>query len=110
MNTSTNNLNEHAALQCRDISELKYYEKVGVLGHGSFGKVYLLRLRHNEKKTSANKTTYNVNDHSKSIFPRWFQNEEEEYQLAAKIQRFDDSPLYHRREASILKQLVNNQV
>ena len=110
MNASTNKLNEQSVLQCRSMSELKYYEKVGVLGHGSFGKVYLLRLRHNEKKVTANRTTNNVNDHSNPIFPRLFQNEEQEYQLAAKIQRFDDSPLCHRGEASILKQLVNNQV
>ena len=76
-------------IEINPFSELKNYEKIGVLGSGGFGKVYLWRL--GEEAQSLDGVG-------------------REESVAAKLQGFTGGPALNRREAMILKRLVNPEV
>ena len=74
------------SIEIKPFSELKNYQKIGVIGSGGFGKVYLWRL----------------SDEAKSL-----KDVDEDDSVAAKLQGFTGGPALNRREAMILKRLVN---
>ena len=80
-------------LSYRKISELNDYQKVRVLGGGAFGKVYLLRKREGSQACSS-----------------WQGHHKPETEFAAKFQAFNGGPNLNRREAMIMKELVNPEV
>ena len=89
------------SLQISHLTQLNNYEKIRILGSGGFAKVYLVRQR---KDQNANKTTHFPDSTSKPKIT----NEGNEF--AAKMQGFNGGPVLNRREASILKRLVNPEV
>ena len=77
------------SIEIKPNSELKNYEKIGVLGSGGFGKVYLWRLGEEARPLDGVCR---------------------EESVAAKLQGFTGGPALNRREAMILKRLVNPEV
>ena len=77
------------SIEIKPFSELKNYEKIGVLGSGGFGKVYLWRLAEEAQSLDGVGRDESV---------------------AAKLQGFTGGPALNRREAIILKRLVNPEV
>ena len=73
------------------------------MGSGGFAKVYLVRLI---KETSSRKERHDISSGSanESI------GIEQDTNYAAKVQGFVGGPALNRREASILKRLVNPKV
>ena len=84
-------------LQISPFSELKNYEKIRILGSGGFGKVYLVRYKKNS--TNSRKSVTNPSD-----------NDMQEDEFALKLQFFDGGPILNRREANIMRRLVNLEV
>ena len=78
------------SIEIKPFSELKNYEKIGVLGSGGFGKVYLWRLGEEAQSLDG------VGRDEKFV--------------AAKLQGFTGGPALNRREAMILKRLLNPEV
>ena len=80
----------------------------GVLGSGGFGKVYLLRPPNvtGVTKTVDSKCEFSVNNTKENISDASVRDDE----FAAKMQGFSGGPALNRREASILKRLVNSEV
>ena len=91
------------------ISETEKYYKVRILGRGSFGRVYLVHLHPTKEKNCNNEKSTEFP--SKSEAANVQRNHcESENEFAAKIQGFDGGPVLNRREASIMRQLVNPEV
>ena len=90
------------------LSDLNKYQKVRVLGSGGFGKVYLLQLPNATDFTKGNDTQarFSTNARSGNNDARG----DKKNQFAAKMQGFSGGPAINRREASILKRLVNSEV
>ena len=84
-------------LQISPFSELKNYEKVRILGSGGFGKVYLVRYKKNITKFKNSATNP-------------LDNDMQEVEFASKLQFFDGGPILNRREANIMRRLVNPEV
>ena len=91
------------SLQIGNFSELYNYEKIRILGSGGFAKVYLVRRI---KETTSRKERHDISSGSanESI------GIEQDTNYAAKVQGFVGGPALNRREASILKRLVNPKV
>ena len=91
------------SLQIGNFSELYNYEKIRILGSGGFAKVYLVRRI---KETTSRKERHDISPaaSNESI------SKEQDANYAAKVQGFVGGPALNRREASILKRLVNPKV
>ena len=92
------------SLQISNLSELNNYDKIRVLGSGGFAKVYLVRYRKDTASTDTMKCEHSLNTRTK------LNNAIPGIEFAAKMQGFVGGPSLNRREASILKRLVNSEV
>ena len=97
-----------SSLYINPLSDLYNYQKVRVLGSGGFGKVYLLRHPNITEVTTVDdsKTKLLINNTSENLSDVRVREDE----FAAKMQGFSGGPALNRREASILKRLVNSEV
>ena len=92
------------SLQISNLSELNNYDKIRVLGSGGFAKVYLVRYRKDTASMDKMKCEHSLDSRIKlnNVIPGT--------EFAAKMQGFVGGPSLNRREASILKRLVNSEV
>lgn len=92
------------SLQISNLSELNNYDKIRVLGSGGFAKVYLVRYRKETDSMNTMKCAHSIDSKNKlnNVIPGT--------EFAAKMQGFVGGPSLNRREASILKRLVNSEV
>ena len=97
-----------SSLYINPLSDLYNHEKVRVLGSGGFGKVYLLRPPKvtDVTKVAESNTEFLVNNTRENLYDGRIR----EVEFAAKMQGFSGGPALNRREASILKRLVNSEV
>ena len=111
-NTIPTSTLDGTVLNCRPISQLKYFRKECILGNGSFGKVYLMKITQNSKGKGKHSKTDNIshcsNNGSKDMAINANLQKEKEY--AAKVQAFHADPSSQRREACIMKRLVKKDV
>ena len=94
------------SIDINPLSELNKYENVRVLGSGGFGKVYHWRLK---KVSSSIKDSSDVISGCSKL-ERSSDSSVSTEDFAAKVQGFNGSPIFNRREASVLKRLSNSKV
>ena len=97
-------------LSITPFSELNNYQKIRVLGSGAFGKVYLMRLRERANITKPKDKYSEISAEKNCGTTNPIDCDVNEEEFAAKVQGFNGGPVLNRREASIMKRLVNPEV